>query len=90
LQDSYEYLFHSTGLDRFFLPLKGVPSEPLREAMLERAIGVIYLPQTERESHYFWTSLANQFDALFHLDETNALEPLDAPPHWHLEPEKAA
>ena len=92
LPDSYEYLFHSTGLDRFFLPLKGVSSEPLREAMLERAIGVIYLPQTERESHYFWTSLSNQFDALFHLDETSALEPLEAPPHWHRreEPEQAA
>lgn len=92
LRDSYEYLFHSTGLDRFFLPLNGDASVPLREAMLERAIGVIYLPQTERESHYFWTSLSNQFDALFHLDETSALEPLDAPPHWHRreEPEQAA
>jgi erythromycin esterase-like protein len=89
--DSYEYLFHSTRLDRFFLPLKGIASEPLREAMLERAIGVIYLPQTERESHYFWTSLSNQFDALFHLDETSAVEPLDAPPDWHRreEPEQA-
>ncbi|WP_184044454.1 erythromycin esterase family protein [Paraburkholderia sp. MM5384-R2] len=83
LRDSYEYLFHSTGLDRFFLPLHGPASEPLREAMLERAIGVIYLPQTERESHYFWTSLANQFDALLHLDETSAVEPLDAPHQWH-------
>jgi erythromycin esterase-like protein len=51
--------------------------------MLERAIGVLYLPQTERQSHYFWASVSNQFDALFHLDETSALEPLDAPPHWH-------
>lgn len=83
LHDSYEYLFHSTGLDRFFLPLNEVAAEPLREAMLERAIGVIYLPQSERESHYFWTSLAHQFDAVFHLDETSALEPLDVPPHWH-------
>lgn len=83
LHDSYEYLFHSTGLDRFFLPLNEVAAEPLCEAMLERAIGVIYLPQSERESHYFWTSLAHQFDALFHLDETSALEPLEVPPHWH-------
>ncbi|WP_310035230.1 erythromycin esterase family protein [Paraburkholderia graminis] len=92
LHDSYEHLFHSTGLDRFFLPLQGVASEPLREAMLERAIGVIYLPQTERESHYFWTSLPNQFDALFHLDETSAVEPLDAPQQWHRResPEQAA
>ncbi len=92
LHDSYEYLFHSTGLDRFFLPLNEVAAEPLCEAMLERAIGVIYLPQSERESHYFWTSLAHQFDAVFHLDETSALEPLDAPPHWHRRetPEQAA
>ncbi|SAL17632.1 erythromycin esterase family protein [Caballeronia choica] len=92
LHDSYEYLFHSTGLDRFFLPLVGPGAEPLREPMLERAIGVIYLPQSERESHYFGASLANQFDALFHLDETSAVEPLDTPHHWHHreEPEQTA
>ncbi|MDN4572617.1 erythromycin esterase [Pandoraea cepalis] len=92
LHDSYEYLFHSTGLDRFFLPLNEVAAEPLCEAMLERAIGVIYLPQSERESHYFWTSLAHQFDAVFHLDETSALEPLEVPAHWHRReaPEQAA
>lgn len=92
LPDSYEHLFHSTGMDRFFLPLQGAESEPLRETMLERAIGVIYLPQSERESHYFWSSVARQFDAVFHLDETSAVEPLDAPHHWHQreEPEQAA
>lgn len=83
LHDSYEYLFHSTGIDRFFLKLNDPAAEPLRESMLERAIGVIYVPQTERASHYFVTSLADQFDAVFHLDETAALEPLDAPRHWH-------
>ena len=83
LHDSYEHLFHSTGLDRFFLKLNDPAAEPLRETMLERAIGVIYVPQTERASHYFVTSLAHQFDAVFHLDETAALEPLDAPRHWH-------
>jgi erythromycin esterase-like protein len=83
LHDSYEHLFHSTGLDRFFLRLNDPAAEPLRETMLERAIGVIYVPQTERASHYFVTSLAHQFDAVFHLDETAALEPLDAPRHWH-------
>jgi erythromycin esterase-like protein len=83
LHDSYEYLFHSTGIDRFFLKLNDPAAEPLRETMLERAIGVIYVPQTERASHYFVTSLAQQFDAVFHLDETAALEPLDAPRHWH-------
>lgn len=83
LHDSYEYLFHSTGIDRFFLKLNDPSAEPLRETLLERAIGVIYVPQTERASHYFVTSLAHQFDAVFHLDETTALEPLDAPRHWH-------
>jgi len=76
LPDSWEALFHATGLDRFFLPLGPGASPPLFETMLERAIGVLYLPHTERVSHYFSASIANQFDALFHLDETAALEPL--------------
>ncbi|MGD8690306.1 MAG: erythromycin esterase family protein [Gammaproteobacteria bacterium] len=86
LRDSYEHLFHSTRLDRFFLALNLPAAAPLREPMLERAIGVIYRPHTERLSHYFQASMARQFDAIFHLDETSALEPLDVPRHWH-EPE---
>lgn len=86
LRDSYEYLFHTTGLDRFFLPLRGETATPLREMLLERAIGVVYRPETERASHYFNASIANQFDALFHIDETSALEPLEVPHHWR-EPE---
>lgn len=82
LKESYEYLFHSTHLDRFFLPLTQPAADRLRETMLERAIGVIYAPQTERVSHYFDASLAGQFDAVFHLDETAAVEPLDVPHHW--------
>ena len=82
LKDSYEYLFHSTRLDRFFLPLTESAAERLAEPMLERAIGVIYAPHTERASHYFEASLATQFDAVFHLDETAAVEPLDPPAHW--------
>ncbi|HUW97551.1 MAG TPA: erythromycin esterase family protein [Acidiferrobacter sp.] len=83
LSDSCEHLFYSSHLDRFFLPLSGYLAEPLRETMLERAIGVIYLPQSERASHYFEVSLASQFDAVFHIDETTALEPLDIPQLWH-------
>lgn len=79
---SYEHLFHTSRLDRFFLPMKGAAAEPLRESLLERAIGVIYLPQTERSSHYFEASIAAQFDAVFHLDETRAVEPLDTPDTW--------
>lgn len=76
LLESYEHLFHSTGMDRFFLPLNSPVAEPLREPLLERAIGVLYLPESERASHYFEASIAQQFDAIFHLDETEALEPL--------------
>ena len=83
LPESCEHLFHSTGLDRFFLPLNLEAAAPLDEAMLERAIGVLYLPQTEKQSHYFTVSLAAQFDAVFHLDETAAVEPLDTTSHWH-------
>lgn len=82
LTGSYEHLFHTSGLDRFFLPLRDAVAKPLLETMLERAIGVIYLPRTERSSHYFEASIAAQFDALFHLDETSAVEPLDAPENW--------
>jgi erythromycin esterase-like protein len=80
LADSIERLMHDTGLDRFILPLRGAP-QALREALaqerLERAIGVIYRPDTERWSHYFGASLSQQFDALVHLDTTQALRPLD-------------
>jgi erythromycin esterase-like protein len=82
LAGSYEHLFHTTHLDRFFLPLNDPAAAVLREPMLERAIGVLYLPRSERASHYFEASLAAQFDAVFHLDETSAVEPLSAPPHW--------
>jgi erythromycin esterase-like protein len=49
---------------------------------LERAIGVIYLPQTERQSHYFEASISRQFDAVIHLDETHAVEPLERTISW--------
>ncbi len=83
LPGSYEHLFHSTRLDRFFLPLVDDDAGPLRDALLERAIGVIYHPQRERTSHYFLAELAAQFDAIFHLDETAAVEPLDLPASWN-------
>lgn len=75
--DSYEYLLHSTGLDRFYLPMRDSVARVLRGSMLERAIGVLYRPDTEYQSHYFMASIAEQFDAVFHLDETTAVEPLD-------------
>jgi len=54
----------------------------LREPRLERAIGVIYRPDTERSSHYFNARLPAQFDAIIHLDETRAVEPLERTAHW--------
>jgi erythromycin esterase-like protein len=80
---SWEALFHSLEVDNFLLPLG---SEVLREALnhtrLERAIGVIYRPDSERVSHYFEARLADQFDAVIHFDETRAVEPLDQMPGW--------
>jgi len=84
LPDSYELEFHETGIPRFFLPLtNGSGTSPLTRQRLERAIGVIYRPQTERVSHYFRADLPRQFDAVFHFDETRALEPLELPEGWH-------
>jgi erythromycin esterase-like protein len=78
LDGSWEALFHATGMERFAL-LPG-EQEPLRRALdeplLERAIGVIYRPETERRSHYFPARIGLQFDALVHLDTTDALQPL--------------
>jgi len=57
-------------------------STALHGPKLERAIGVIYLPQTERQSHYFEARLSDQFDAVIHFDETRALEPLERYALW--------
>ena len=75
--ESYEGLFQRTRLERFYLPLGGRSGDALRVPMLERAIGVLYRPETEYQSHYFMASLPAQFDAVFHLDETSAVEPMD-------------
>lgn len=81
LSESYEALFHETDRPRFFLPLRD-PDAALPRELLERAIGVIYLPQSERVSHYFDARLPEQFDGVIHLDTTRALEPLEPTPHW--------
>ena len=54
----------------------------LRAERLERAIGVIYRPQTERLSHYFRARLSDQFDAVMHFDDTQAVEPLERTARW--------
>jgi len=78
LPGSYERLFHNAEIERFMLRLDDPDTRrALRERRLERAIGVIYRPDTERMSHYFHAYLPEQFDAVLHIDETHALEPLD-------------
>jgi erythromycin esterase-like protein len=54
----------------------------LRDPRLERAIGVIDRPDTERQSHYFYARLPDQFDAVLHFDETRAVEPLERTAEW--------
>ncbi|MGB7480535.1 MAG: erythromycin esterase family protein, partial [Burkholderiaceae bacterium] len=84
LPGSYEELFHQVGMRAFYLPLRGrnPATQILAEGRLERAIGVIYRPRTERQSHYFYARLPQQFDAILHFDETRALEPLEYGSHW--------
>jgi erythromycin esterase-like protein len=77
LPGSWEELLHERELPRFWLE----PAD-LRGRRLERAIGVIYRPETERISHYFQARLAQQFDAVIHIDETHALEPLERTSEW--------
>jgi erythromycin esterase-like protein len=82
LRDSYEALLHdaaTAGPQAFVLDLDGPANEPLATARLQRAIGVIYRPETERLSHYFEARLPEQFDLLIHFDTTSAVEPLPAP-----------
>jgi erythromycin esterase-like protein len=78
LPGSFAALFHDTGIKSFLLPLQGQSDLVLSmgEPRLERAIGVVYLPQTERESHYFQARMSKQFDAVIHWDVTSAVKPL--------------
>ena len=77
LEGSYERLSHETGLPRFLLDLRDSEAgAPLLEPRLERFIGVIYRPETERWSHYAQAILPRQFDAWVWFDETEAVRPL--------------
>ena len=84
LAGSYEALFHAVQPGRFLLIMDGsdTVAEQLRAPRLERAIGVIYRPETERQSHYFLARLADQFDAVLHFDETRAVEPIETTVQW--------
>ena len=84
LPESYEALFHDARDGNFLLDLR--TDRELRTALstprLERAIGVIYRPETERQSHYFRAQLPSQFDAVLHYDVTRAVEPLERTGVW--------
>jgi erythromycin esterase-like protein len=83
--DSYEAFFHDVDLPRFYLDLRRAAiSSALRVERLERAIGVIYRPETELISHYFNARLSDQFDAVLHFDHTRAVEPLERTAEWEL------
>ena len=86
LPESYEALLHASRIPAFLLcPLAaGDAGRAFREPRLERAIGVIYRPQTERQSHWFAVNAAQQFDALVQIDHTRAVEPLERTQTWEL------
>lgn len=82
--DSYEAFFHELDVPNFYLPLRRhrLNLSGLPESMLERAIGVVYKPETELVSHYFRANIGLQFDAIFHYDRTRAVEPLERSQIW--------
>jgi erythromycin esterase-like protein len=81
---SCERLLHEAGVPRMLLPLRSDPdlAAVFATPRLERAIGVLYLPATERRSHYFRARLADQFDYVLHFDRTRAVEPLERTSMW--------
>jgi erythromycin esterase-like protein len=86
-EDSYEFAFRKTGMARCVADWRTRPRHSLVEAlsqpMLERAIGVVYRPETEYSSHYFQAVLAEQFDAYVWFEETKAITPLPAKAYVH-------
>ena len=82
LSGSFEERLHNGPVGDFVVRLGASAPAPLTEVMLERAIGVIYRPNTERARHWFKAHLASQFDALVHLDHTSAVRPLDRTELW--------
>jgi erythromycin esterase-like protein len=85
-QESYEALFYNVDVPNFFLRLrKDVDlAAKLRTERLERAIGVIYRPETELISHYFHARLLDQFDTVLHYDHTRTVEPLERTAAWEM------
>ena len=84
LNGSIEELLHDTGRSAFLVSalFSREAEDALSAVRLGRAIGVIYRPETERQSHYFHVRPADQFDAMIHIDQTRALEPLEVTSLW--------
>ena len=88
LEDSYERAFHEVSVDRdaprFLLRMREETdaTRALASSRLQRAIGVIYRPETERWSHYYLATLPRQFDAVIHIDSTSALRGLEPGEQW--------
>lgn len=84
LPESYEWLFHEAHPGNFYLDLglQNTVTKALSRPRLQRAIGVIYRPETERMSHYYQAFLPRQFDAVLHYDTTRAVEPLEPTGEW--------
>ena len=86
VEGSYERLFHDVGLPAFLLRMSTPAlAAALAGPRLERAIGVLYRPETERASHYFAARLPRQFDLVVHVDRTRALEPLEKWAHHEVD-----
>jgi erythromycin esterase-like protein len=77
-------LLHEVGKPAFLVSMHdgSAATEAFDVVRLGRAIGVIYLPSTERQSHYFHVRPSDQFDAMIHIDSTRALEPLEPTSVW--------
>ncbi len=76
LPGSVEEAFHQAGVQSFFWSSQATgAADSVDSIRLARAIGVIYLPETERQSHYFHVRVPEQFDAYIHLDRTEAIRP---------------
>ena len=83
LNGSVEELFHEAGKDAFLVPMQDMSAtEALDVPRLGRAIGVIYQPATERQSHYYHVRPSGQFDAMIHIENTRAVEPLEPTSVW--------
>ncbi len=87
MEGSYERLFHDAGIGDFLLLATDPDAGGIPVRRLERAIGVVYRPRTERISHYFEAEVTRQFDAVLHFDRTRAVEPLERGVAWSEERE---